>query len=888
MAIQQTGLQFVARDLGSFISGLKSAASAVGSFVSSAQKSAGSINILSGHFKNFGQDLAYVGRHLLLDAFRQIGDAVSGVVSKGLDQVAVYDRMTGSLTALTAKELLAAGSVNTFAEGMSKAAPIVKENIRWIEKLALISTFESDEIASVQQYAQSVGIATNEAKLMTFALTAWGTVTKKQPHELLQVSNALTDMFTKGRVQAEEMRQLTRNNIPAWDYLAKAMGVTTDELREMVSDGLVPASAGIKAIVEGIAKDYGPAMKDFTFSIAGITSSFQDLAKVNLRELFLPMVEAALPTLTRFVSILSQDEFRQKVQMLGFELGTMAQEALNFGEAMFASGDPFEFLALQIDNVLPGFLSFYQQLEKLGSTLGEIASKAFEWGASIGKNLAQGLLSAASQITTVLQGIADAINSFLSGKGLGKGKGGGAGPGDLSEHPPGMFPGGPPGPGEGEGGLLPEGDLGIDDSILAPITEALDQLNNSAEEAKGHWANLRAAFEEARAKALEVSAAIGPLNPIVAGLGLAFGSVLATGAASAALNLVKVLSPIGLLTGGMTLLYTAWTENWGGIQEITAEVVPAIGEMIADLPATLQGLGDSIQTDVMPALEEFANWFTGPGAEGVQNFAKEAGPAFKELASEAGPALQELIDLGSKVVSWFATNWPNIGKLLGQTAAVIKSTNDTVGASFKNVELALQTAGIAFDVFGTVVQTAMQLAAGDVDGAAATVGTAMQNIAQALGLSQQQFQQWQVIATQAGIGLTASLMGVQTAVIGIVADIGAAILDFAMQVVGYFAEMASGVATHVANFGATMNSISGFVDSAIGALKGLVSAAFDAAAALASIVVPAPLLGHSPSPFETSLYGVTEALKALKSAAVLVGPAFGQLLGPRPPEAVPP
>jgi len=72
---------------------------------------------------------------------------------------------------------------------------------------------------------------------------------------------ALGQMRAKGKLSAEEMRQLTEAGIPAWEMLAEAMGKTTAEIMDMQSKGLIPADRAIKMLVEGMNKRFGGMMK---------------------------------------------------------------------------------------------------------------------------------------------------------------------------------------------------------------------------------------------------------------------------------------------------------------------------------------------------------------------------------------------------------------------------------------------------------------------------------------------------------------------------------------------------------------------------------------------------------------------------------------------------
>lgn len=878
MAIQTSGIQFVAKDLGSFLGALNSAARGVSGFVKAAGDSAGKLNILSGHLKNFGQDLAYVARHLLLDAVRAVGDAVSSFIRSGLEQVTMYDRLQGSLLALTARELLATGGVKTFAEGMDSARPIVAGLLKWVEQLALVSTFESEDVRNVLQYAQSVGIATKDAQAMTFALTSWGTVTRKQPHELLAVSNALTDMFTKGKIQSEEMRQLTRNNIPAWRYMADAIGVPIDKLREMVSDGLVPADVGIRAIVEGLAKDFGPAMKDFTFSIAGITSSIKDISKINLRELFMPVVQAVLPAMERMVAILIQPEVRQRIQLWGYELGVATKHAVEFAEAMIASGHPIEFIALKIDESLPGFFSFTQQLEKLGETFMEIARKAFNWGDGIGKGIADGLLNAASKVASAVQSILDAINKLM---GAGKPPEGPTGT-DIGRLE-GGFPGGSPFPQPG-GAQLPPGNLGIDQNIMAPMGEALDELNSKAAEAKKHWADLAGAFDKAKKAASDVAAVFEPLSPLMQGIGIALATVVSSGLLGVAAAAFRALTPFGLLITISTLLVKAWQDNFGGIQDIVKNAFGGIDLSVAGLQSTFDTLVTKVNSEVLPALSSGFKSAMDDASQG----AKIAGDAIqKAWTGTILPAIQTVAAFFmDRVIPVLATIYQGVVPLLNASIS-------TAASAFTNV--LMPAVRLIWDVFTRLLWPIIEVVAG-----AFTSLLSPALVAAAGVLSNTVFPAVKTLfdfASNYVVPLLEALGRIVGQVLRLAWEALAAVWnsvvipglkilwDNIKPVLDILAGP-GGLEAGIDRVSRGFDILVGWISDTVGGLEGIQGAVHDAigwlndlADTLSNIHVPSDFIMHSPPPLARSLMSVAEAAKGLLDVARLWPAAFSQMAG---------
>jgi len=91
-----------------------------------------------------------------------------------------------------------------------------------------------------------------------------------------RVTLALGQMQAKSKVSAQEMLQLTEAGIPAWRYLAEAMGVSTQEVMKLSERGLIPAGQAIQAILAGMRGDFGGLMAAQAKTAAGQISSLKD------------------------------------------------------------------------------------------------------------------------------------------------------------------------------------------------------------------------------------------------------------------------------------------------------------------------------------------------------------------------------------------------------------------------------------------------------------------------------------------------------------------------------------------------------------------------------------------------------------------------------------
>lgn len=94
--------------------------------------------------------------------------------------------------------------------------------------------------------------------------------------EVDRVARALGQIQAKGKASAEEMLQLAEMGIPAWDILAKKIGVSIPQAMDMAKKGAIDSSTAITALVEGMGERFGGMMDAQSKQFLGVLSNLQD------------------------------------------------------------------------------------------------------------------------------------------------------------------------------------------------------------------------------------------------------------------------------------------------------------------------------------------------------------------------------------------------------------------------------------------------------------------------------------------------------------------------------------------------------------------------------------------------------------------------------------
>ena len=233
-------------------------------------------------------------------AINSLGDAASAAGSK---LNALGSRMMGAgaslSAAVTAPMAAAAVGVGKFALETASAAETseiafttmlggaeaARDMMDDLSDFASSTPFELSGLTTATQQLLAYGFAAEDIIPM---LTAVGDATAALgtgQEGIDSVTRALGQLRTRGKASAEEMMQLTEAGIPAWEYLAEAIGTDTATAMEMVTDGAVDANTAIQAMTEGMERDFGGMMEEQSKTVAGLMSNLSDAIQRPLMEL---------------------------------------------------------------------------------------------------------------------------------------------------------------------------------------------------------------------------------------------------------------------------------------------------------------------------------------------------------------------------------------------------------------------------------------------------------------------------------------------------------------------------------------------------------------------------------------------------------------------------
>lgn len=216
----------------------------------------------------------------------KLGDAVSGIGDNLVSHVtAPLVTAAAGVGAFALSTASAAETTEISFTTMLGSAEAATEMMGTLADFAAHTPFELSGLQTATRQLLAYGFTADEVVPM---LTAVGDATAALgtgQYGIEAVTRALGQMQTRGKVSSEEMLQLTEQGIPAWEYLAEAIGTDTAGAMEKVSEGAVDAATGIKAVTEGMERDFGGMMDAQSKTIAGLMSNLSDAIEQPLMEL---------------------------------------------------------------------------------------------------------------------------------------------------------------------------------------------------------------------------------------------------------------------------------------------------------------------------------------------------------------------------------------------------------------------------------------------------------------------------------------------------------------------------------------------------------------------------------------------------------------------------
>lgn len=163
-----------------------------------------------------------------------------------------------------------------FMDGTDKAAKSL-EYLREMQQVAADTSFTTESAVGLSKFMASMGVDIRSVKSVMTTINDAAAATSASEANMERIVTALGQILTKGRLAAEEVRQLANANIPIYDILKEEMNLTGTEIANLGNMWL-DANDSVVAILTGLQKRYKGAAADVANTVSGMTNSIKDNA----------------------------------------------------------------------------------------------------------------------------------------------------------------------------------------------------------------------------------------------------------------------------------------------------------------------------------------------------------------------------------------------------------------------------------------------------------------------------------------------------------------------------------------------------------------------------------------------------------------------------------
>lgn len=216
---------------------------------------------------------------------------IPSVISKIKNSIFSLKTLAGGvITGIATKKLIAdpvslADEFQTDQIGFETMLKFKKKATKFMDsakKFASVTPFDTSAVVSNAQRMLAYGFSDKDIIPDLTKIGNASAALGAGEEGISRVSRALGQMKTNGRLNAEDMNQLTDVGINAWKYLADAEGKSIAQIREMSQKGEISGDKAVKTILNGLKEFDGMMDKTSNSTVSGLMSNIKDTFDINI------------------------------------------------------------------------------------------------------------------------------------------------------------------------------------------------------------------------------------------------------------------------------------------------------------------------------------------------------------------------------------------------------------------------------------------------------------------------------------------------------------------------------------------------------------------------------------------------------------------------------
>lgn len=172
----------------------------------------------------------------------------------------------------------------------------------FVEKLAITSPFEQEDVERVTQYAIGAGLGVDVTKKFTTAFLDWSSAVGITSVNLDDAAYQLLQVKKAGTITAIDLRQLSTRGLDLAKVIGVEMGMSVDEFNAKAKQSPAIFDELIDAIVRYSNNTFAGTSQAMSQSIEGFKSTLGDLFTQSAKKVLRPLVDAISPTISEMIS----------------------------------------------------------------------------------------------------------------------------------------------------------------------------------------------------------------------------------------------------------------------------------------------------------------------------------------------------------------------------------------------------------------------------------------------------------------------------------------------------------------------------------------------------------------------------------------------------------
>lgn len=304
-------------------------------------------------------------------------------------------------------------AMDFFTESPEKGKKFMDEMINFAAKTPFEFPFIRESATGLMGAYKGMDMDVDKATKETMrSITAFGDAagyTGAGEAGMKQALLGFRQIGTIGKLQLEELRQVTENLLIPMELVRKELGLTKDQMAD-IGKLDIPAERAMEAIVRAMEKNFGGGMEKLSKTLLGLVSTVKDTARFTVGAFGTGMAEPVKRILTDIVGTAdyTSDKFQafmKKLEGAGNRVGEFFEKSYNKAKKFFEQlsmdeefqkmdwGDKIVYVLDQMMKAMDKWVTGDggQQAEKVFTKLAEIAMRA--WLTALG-GMAKGSVNA--------------------------------------------------------------------------------------------------------------------------------------------------------------------------------------------------------------------------------------------------------------------------------------------------------------------------------------------------------------------------------------------------------------------------------------------------------------------------------------------------------------